>query len=189
MVKFDVKVDMKGVEKMLNKYPQRAVKEYTQAVKNTVIHGYRIAPERTPGSGALKKSWKWKMKGLSGSFYNTRDYAGYVNEGWKRTGPIVPKKPGGILVFKTKDWKGSQRPSALTMLKKRSRAMKKLAGKGFSQEQKNQIVNYETGVAIARRIDTPAHFKGYHFIQKRIFPSVQNRFDLEMKLANRRIFN
>ena len=189
MVNFQVTTDFKDVDRMLRRYSVKAVAEYSEAVRQTVIHGLRIAPESTPigkrGTGTLKKSWKHEIKGLSGSVYNTKIYASMVDSGWKRTKPIYPK--GKILIFATQDWKRSKAPSTTTLLKTYKSAMKKLKGKDMTPRDKSMLVTKETGVVVTNKVTKPAHFKGYGFIKKNIYPRVQARFEREVYLANKRL--
>lgn len=189
MVDFQVTTDFSQVEKMIKRFGTQATTEYKKAVNNTIIHGYRIAPESTPigrrGSGKLKndKSWKHKITGLSGVLWNKQPYAGYVDKGWERKQVLVLKKP---IAFALKSYKQSKNPSMKALFNQYGKAMKKLSGKDYSQKEKQAIVSYDTGIAIGRKFK-PCKFKGYQFITKNIYPRMQKRFEMEVTLANKRL--
>jgi len=166
----------KSYERMGKKYPE----ELKKALKKTIIYGFRVAGEETPGTGTLKKSWKTDIKDLNNGtvkLVNSAGYAELVEKGWKRTRPITPKN-AKVLIFKTKGFKGSQRPSTRTLYKRYK------AAKGTAKEK-----TAKTGIVVTRIVKTPAKFKGHKFIEKKIVPSIQKRLGLEIKLANRRVLS
>ena len=189
MVNIDIQADFKDVERMLTKYKTRAVTEYKEAVRKTVIHGRRLAPQETPigkrGDGTLKKSWQHEITGLSGVIFNTKDYAPLVNDGWNRTRPIFPVK-AKILVFPTAKWTRSKKPSTMALINAHKQAMASLKGKGLSPQEKGKQATAKSGVVVTNKVTSPASFKGYKFMDK-IFPKVEDRFMREIMQANERL--
>ena len=186
MVNFDVNFDAKEVNKMLDRYGREATREIERAVNDTIAQGYRTAVINTPHRvGNLKKSWRDEKRGLSGTIYNFSKYVVPVNNGWSRTRPIRPKK-AKALVFQVGK-KTAAKSDTTTLYRRHKKAMKSLAGKGLSPRQKAAIATKKSGVVVTKSVNSPARFKGYKFIDNKIFPRISRDFELNIKKALNRL--
>ena len=187
MVDFSVKADFSSVEKMLNKFGDNAVKEYRNALKDTSVYGLREIKNATPvRTGTAKNYWKWAFKGeLITGIVNDVGYINDIDQGWSRTGPIVPNK-AKALVFQVGK-QTAKKSSTATLYKRYASAMKSLKGKGLSAKEKSQRATEKSGVVVVKNVKTPASYKGKHFIQPTV-DRMANYLDNAIGKANERLF-
>ena len=176
---------------MLARYGQKAVKEYKKAVNNTSIDSINKlkanTPQRSGGRGGLITKWSWKFKDeLISGIINNSPYINMVNDGWSRTRPIYPIPPKKFLMFEV----GKRRSavsSRSTLFNRYKAASDSMKGKGLKGLARMKAITAKSGVVMTKKVTKPAHFKGYHFIEKTI-PVIEKRLLTEIARANERIF-
>ena len=185
-VNFAVKADFKDVNKMLNNYGTKAVKEYKRALTNTSVYGLREIKTATPSkTNVTSKGWKWSFTGgLITSIINNMSHVPGLNNGWKRTTPIVAKN-AKALVFEVGK-KTAAKSSTFTLYKRYKAASQSMKGKGLSGKKRSDAITAKSGVVVVRRVNTPASFAGRHFIEPTV-KKIEKKFMAEILKANERI--
>jgi len=185
-VNFKVNADFSKVEKMLNQYGTKAVKEYKRALTNTSVYGLREIKNANPvRTGTSKNAWKWAFPGaLITSIVNKVGYVPDLNNGWSRTSPIVAK-PGKALIFEVGKKKAAK-SSTFTLYKRYKAAAKSVKGKGLKGKERSQAITAKSGVVVVTRVDSPASYRGRHFIEPTV-KKIEKKLASEIFKANERI--